>query len=77
MSSKSEIEDAFGHQPFHPDLSPTDPRNKRRANAYAGHLARVTGLLLSALELWRLAWGVELKGDGKKKKRTGKSALGW
>ena len=73
----NDFQDAFGHRVFLPDLAPTDPRNKRRANAYLGHLARVTGLLLAALELWRLAWGVELEGDGKKKKRTGNSALEW
>jgi len=57
------IDEAFGGQPFLPNLPPDCPANRRRFNTFLGEHKKVTKLLGYALELWSLACGLKREDD--------------
>jgi hypothetical protein len=58
----AQIDEAFGGQPFLPDVPPDAPTNRRRFNTYLEELKQVTNLLGHAVELWLLTCGMK-RGD--------------
>jgi len=58
----AQIDEAFGGQPFLPDVPPDAPANRRRFNTYLEELKQVTNLLAQAVELWLLTCGMK-RGD--------------
>jgi hypothetical protein len=60
---QEKIDEAFGGQPFLPNLSPTCPANLRRFNTYLREFTKVSGLLGYALELWSLTCGMKREDD--------------
>src|SRR2546425_5050333 len=57
------IDEAFGGQPFRPNLPPDCPANRRRFNTFLSEHKKVTKLLGYALELWSLACGLKREDD--------------
>ena len=55
----AQIDEAFGGQPFLPDVPPDAPANRRRFNTYLEELKQVTNLLGQAVELWLLTCGMK------------------
>ena|ERR1035437_8768169 len=52
------VDEAFGGQPFWPDLPPDAPANKRRFKAYTELHEEGVKLFSRALELWMLSYGL-------------------
>jgi hypothetical protein len=48
------IDQAFGGEPFLPDLAPDDPANLHRFYAFFNQHARVSRLLFRAIEAWMI-----------------------
>jgi len=57
------IDEAFGGQPFLPNLPPDCPANRRRFNTFLSEHKKVTKLLGYTLELWSLACGLKREDD--------------
>ena len=55
----SQIDEAFGGQPFLRNVPPDSPANRRRFNAFFDYHRKVTGLLWKAIELWMLTCGMK------------------
>jgi hypothetical protein len=59
-----QVDEAFGGQAFMRNAGgPASPANRRRFNAYADCLEKVSGLLWDAIVLWALTSGVKLEDD--------------
>jgi hypothetical protein len=54
-----QIDLVYAGRPFLPDVGPTAPANRRRFNGYYSQLRKQTNLLLKALTLWRICYGVD------------------
>ena len=60
----AQVDEAFGCQPFMRNAGgPASPANRRRFNAYADCLTKLSGLLWDAIVLWALTSGVKLEDD--------------
>ncbi len=57
-----QIDEAFGGQPFLPDVPPDAPANRRRFNTCLEEHKQVAKLLAHAVELWLLTCGMK-RGD--------------
>jgi hypothetical protein len=59
-----QVDEAFGGQAFMRNAGgPASPANRRRFNAYADCLKKLSGLLWDAIVLWALTSGVKLEDD--------------
>jgi hypothetical protein len=58
-----QIDEAFGGEPFLPDLSPDAPANIRRFNTFFKQHNRVAKLLSRAVDLWMFTWGAKREDD--------------
>jgi hypothetical protein len=57
------IDEAFGGQPFLPNVAPDAPANRRRFNAYFEAHRQLDRRLGRALELWMLTCGMKREDD--------------
>lgn len=58
--SAAKIDEAFGGQPFLPDLRPDAPANIRRFKAYLDQHEEIVKLLVKAQQLWMLSFGFSI-----------------
>ena len=65
MRMKERIDEAFGAQPFLPDLAGTDPANVQRSSMFFEFHSRCDRLLFQAIEAWVLTCGVRWECDSK------------
>lgn len=59
----AKIDEAFGGQPFLPNVAPDAPANRRRFNAYFEKHRQLARLLGRAVELWMLTCGMKREDD--------------
>jgi hypothetical protein len=58
-----QIDQAFGGQPFLPNVGPASPANRRRFNAFFECHTRVSRLFLKVVQLWALTCGMKMEDD--------------
>jgi hypothetical protein len=57
------IDQAFGGEPFLPDLAPDDPANLHRFYAFFDQHARVSRLLFRTIDIWMTTCGIRSQDD--------------
>ena len=57
------IDQAFGGEPFLPDLAPDDPANIHRFDAFFRQHSRVSKLLFRTVEVWMITCGIRSQDD--------------
>jgi hypothetical protein len=60
---REKLDEAFGGQPFLPDVPPDCPANRRRFWAYFEEASALTELLWRAVELWMITCGMKWEDD--------------